>query len=615
MSSDHAESSVRVPTPAVQMNMQGLSMDEVAGRLHLARRQLAKGRITNLKFLLPLFLNLKGRPFTLDNHFPLEPLFSTNLPRELYVRSGRQIGKSTALAAQGTIQSVCIKNFVTLFVTPLFEAIRRFSSNYVRPFVEDSPLASMWASPSATNSVLQREFNNKSMMIFSFAYLSADRTRGIPADKNAFDELQDLNPDFVPIIAETMSASPYGGILQGTGTPKTLDGLVDVCWSRSSKAEWVTRCPACNYENIAGLAYDLIKMIGPHNTEIGPGRPGTVCAKCSRPIDPRTGGWIHARPELRLDCAGYHIPQIIMPMHYGNEQRWKILTGKLEGMHNTPTHVFYNEVLGEGFDSGSKLVTITNLQQAATLHENTLQAAREVKDRYVRRIIGVDWGGGGAKRVSFTTIAVIGQLPTGQLECFYGERSITPNVPLQEAQLILKIAAALKCSHIAHDYTGAGSLREQFLFDAGVPHKSVIPIAYIGPTNGPLMRHVEATDYHPRHYYEVDKPRSLALICNQIRDGALKFFKYDHKGPDNPGLLHDFLSLIEEKNDSRAGGDLYTIIRNPKTNSPDDFVHAVNVACCSIWHMTQKWPDLAAVSKLEVSPELMATLNPARPSW
>lgn len=614
MSQDPLESSVPQTSRPLAIN-HALSIDDAAALLHKAREQLSKGRLTNLKFLLPLFLNLKGKPFTLDQHFPLEPLFSTTMPRELLVKSGRQIGKSTSLAAQGVIQSVCIPNFVTLFVTPLFESIRRFSSNYVRPFVDDSPIHHLWSAPSANNSVLQRSFYNRSMMIFSFAYLSADRTRGIPADKNAFDELQDFNPDFIPIITETMSASPFGSIMQGTGTPKTLDNLIEITWSRSSQAEWVTKCPACNYENIAGLAYDLIKMIGPHHPDIGPKRPGTICAKCQRPLDPRLGGWIHSRPNMRLDCAGYHIPQIIMPMHYSNEQRWKMLVGKLQGMHSTPTHVFYNEVLGESFDSGSKLVSVTDLRRAATLPANTLENARKRVDTYIRRIIGIDWGGGGSKRVSFTSLAVVGQLPDGKLECFYGARSMTPNDPMQEVQLILKVAAALRCSHLAHDYTGAGALREQFLFNAGVPQSSVIPIAYTGPTSGTLMRHVEATDYHPRHYYQVDKPRSLALLCHQIREQQISFFEYDYKTPDNPGLLHDFMSLIEEKSDSRGGRDLYTILRNPKTNAPDDFAHAVNVACCSHWHMSRKWPDLAAVSHMQVPEELRSVINPPRPNW
>jgi hypothetical protein len=57
-------------------------------------------------------------------------------------------------------------------------------------------------------------------MYFSYAFLDAERTRGIPADKNVIDEVQDMNYDFLQIIHETLSGQPLG-LKQYAGTPKS----------------------------------------------------------------------------------------------------------------------------------------------------------------------------------------------------------------------------------------------------------------------------------------------------------------------------------------------------------------------------------------------------------
>src|SRR5262249_20334736 len=75
-----------------------------------------------------------------------------------------------------------------LYITPLYEQIRRFSTNYVRSFIDQSPIKHLWLGTHTENSVLQRTFSNNSKMIFSFAYLDADRTRGVSSDFVSFDE-------------------------------------------------------------------------------------------------------------------------------------------------------------------------------------------------------------------------------------------------------------------------------------------------------------------------------------------------------------------------------------------------------------------------------------------
>ena len=527
-----------------------------------------------------------------------------------YVLNGLLSHNSTSLAAQGVITCNCIPWFTTFYVMPLFEMTRRFSSNYVRPFIDNSPVRSLFQGTDTTNSVLQKSFKNNSQMQFSFAYLDADRTRGVSADAISLDEIQDLCYDFIPIIRETMSGSDWGGIERYAGTPKTLDNTIEGLWTDSSQAEWIIKCYACGHWNTPCLTHDLDAMIGPYDPKISEDRPGTICAKCRRPINARNGRWVHAYPDKRWQFAGYHVPQIILPMHYADPEKWSALLSKKEGKGNTPINVFYNEVCGESYDSGSKIITVTDLKAAADLPwERDPNDAAQHLDEYIYRVLAVDWGGGGEEEMSFTSMAVMGILPSGEIHNLYGYRSLTPHDHEYEAQLCLGAVTKFRCHFLAHDYTGAGSLRETFITQAGFPLRNIVPIVYTRAAAGGILNYKPATQIHPRDHYQMDKSRSLLLTCNQIRRRRLRFFKYDYVDSEDPGLLHDFLALVEEKTDSRLGKDIYTITRDP--NRKDDYAQAVNMGAIALYHATGKWPDISATARLKLDKSTLDAIHPA----
>lgn len=523
-----------------------------------------------------------------------------------FVIDGALSHNTTSLAAQGILFSNCVSHYTTLYITPLYETIRRFSQSYVRPFIETSPVKHLFSGSKTINSVLQRTFKNRSQMFFSFAFLNAERTRGIPSDAVSYDEIQDLNYEFVPIIRETMSGSKWG-LERFTGTPKSLDNTIHQLWSDSSQAEWVIKCHrgGCGHWNIPAIEWDLIEMIGQDPTGVSEKSPGLICAKCAKPLRPRMGRWIHAYPKKRWEFAGYHVPQVIMPMHYASEEKWAILVGKQQGRGNTRTNVFFNEVCGESYDTGSKVCTETDLKEAAILpwHNKVDEAEKEI-NRYERRVLAVDWGGGGKKGVSFTALAVLGMQSDGKIDCIWGMRSLTPHDHVREARLCIGAMNRFKCGIMAHDYTGAGARQETIVHQCGLPMHRIMPIWYTGTAQKSIMLYRERTEDHPRDVYYVDKSRSLLLTCNQIKYGWLRFFKYDYNGPDDRGLLRDFLALMDEKVDSRIGRDLYTIVRDPAQS--DDFAQAVNMGCCALWYMSKKWPNLAVAAKMQMDPDLIA---------
>lgn len=600
--------------------------DDYIKRLILARHYLRKSRVPTLKPLLPLLLQLKGKPYRLHHYFPFEPFFRTRMPQTTLLKTGRQVSKSTSLAAQGVVFSNSISYFSTLYVTPLFEMIRRFSHNYVRQFLENSPAKRLFIGTKQLNSVLQRNFKNGSAMYFSYAFLDAERTRGIPADKNVIDEIQDMNYDFLQIIHETLSGSKYG-IKQYAGTPKSLDNTCQKLWEDSSQAEWMIKCQTagCGYWNVPALAWDLYEMIGKWHKEISEQTPGVVCAKCTKPLNPRFGRWVHAYPERRWTFSGYHVPQIIMPMHYANQEKWSVLVGKMQGRNNTTPTTFLNEVCGESCDSGSKLVTVTDIKNACILPwSRRADEAVAKMPKYLYKILAVDWGGGGGRlrsssnkkagdqqrmRSSFTTLAVLGLLPTGQIDTIWGHRSLRTHDYEYEARLCLEAIVKFKCSHLAHDYSNAGEGRLALLTMSGFPVSNILNIRYHGVGHALMDYHEPAWD-NPHAWYSLDKSRSLVTTCQSIKYGLIRFFQYDYKSADDPGVLHDFLSLIEEKVDSRIGTDIYTIVRNP--NSPDDFAHSVNIGAFSLWWMNGKLPDIAEAAKMKIPKRLLKHVHPVQ---
>lgn len=613
-----------LPFPAKEIGLTGME-DPVTRALKVAGYCMKRSGYTTLRPMLPAMLKLKGQPYSINDYFPFEPLFRTDQPSKQLWMCGRQLSKSTSHAAEGVLKATFIPYFSTLFVTPLYEMIRRFSHNYVREFIENSPLKRMMLGDHSASNVLQRSFANGSVLHFSFAFLDAERTRGIAADKMVIDEVQHINSEFIPIIRETMSGSPWG-IEQYSGTPLSLDNTIERLWQDSSQAEFMVKCHhgGCGHWNVPRSTHDLREMIGNYHDDIGPTSPGVVCRKCTFPLDPRRmGRWVHAYSERVGDFNGYHVPQIVMPLHYENPKKWAILLGKQRGASGTTENVFMNEVCGESWDTGSKLVTLTDLKNACVLPwKNTVDEAEKHLSQYQYRILGVDWGGGGGRlkgssnkkgqemreRTSFTTLAVCGIRPDGKVDCLWGYRSQHTHDHFYEARLILAALARFRCSHFAHDYNGAGASREVLVRQAGFPIDNILPITYHPSAKKAIMHHHEPVDDHPRHWWSVDKGRSLVLMCDLIKHGRLRFFEYDHQNADEPGLVHDFLALIEEKIHRPLGADVYQITKNP--NLTDDFAHAVNLATCSLFNLRGAWPDLSVTLKFYMPRELVEYVHP-----
>jgi hypothetical protein len=576
--------------------------------------------VPSLVPLLPQLLSLNGKPFTLNDHFPFEPIYKRfHIPQQTVLKCGRQVSKSTSLAVQGIIQSAVRPYFKTLFVCPLFEQIRRFSTNYVRPFINNSPVKSalIGEAVSGAQNVLQRTMKNESIMFFTFCFLDAERVRGISADKLAIDEVQDINWDFIEVLRHCLSASDYK-FRQYSGTSKTEDNTLERLWRQSSMAEWCIKC-VCGKWNVMNREQGLVDMIR---------KEGLMCPNCSRFINPRLGNWEHqvTDREIIRDFAGYHVPQPLLPMHLPTEcggdpkkgpDAWQtIWRAKNKGDQVK----FFNECLGEACDVSSKLVNLSELRRAAKLPwKNDVNEALARAGDYPMLTMGVDWGGGAGgivRRVrgvlvveggtpSFTAATVCGFRPGTVLpDVLFAHRFASSTHPYQEVKQILQWYQQFGCYRLGHDFGGAGNMREVIMLQTGFPMSRVFPAMYVPAISKNMVTFVPPSGQNTRSYYTVDKARSLSMLCSLIKCESVRLPEWE----SFKDIGEEFLCLVEDKRERPSGADIVLITRDPSKS--DDFCHALNFACISHWHSVQQFPDLAEQFNVGLSMEQMDALYP-----
>lgn len=549
----------------------------------LAKR-LKEDPTGSLAPLLPLMFRLKNAPYSLSwSHFMMEPMFRMRrTARRMLWRTSRQISKSTSLASSQLSRAAIQPYYNILTVMPLFEQVRKFSQNTVKPFITSSPLKSMFSDPEGSDSVLQRNMSNGSILFYSYSDGDPSRTRGIPADEISVDEAQDADISDLPIIEACYSASKFK-LARYTGTPKTFDNTIHLLWEDSSQAIWHIPCmeTGCKHVNRCAAESDLLKMIGDRTL---------ICAKCGRPVNSRLGYYVHTYPERQLSFAGYHVSQPILPMHYESPKDWQLL---LDYRRDKPTYSFYNEILGEPYDTGTKLISGDDLRAAATVA--SVEPHNMPQGRYIATAVGVDWGGRGKEKtsdsedfISNTAIAVAGALPDGTIEIPWLHKIPYTIDSTEESSIVVNAAAGCGAQYIGMDYGGQGNVQETLLRAKGWPNDRIVPFTYavMAPTR-PIVFYNPPAARGVRSSYTLDKPRSLLLLCELIKRKIVRLPDADKYINDH---LRDFLNIIEESIDNPRGSPRRLVKRMSRRT--DDVVHAVNLVVVTLFHSLQMWPSI-----------------------
>jgi hypothetical protein len=398
-----------------------------------------------------------------------------------------------------------------------------------------------------------------------------------------------------------MSAHEEYGFYLFSGTPRTTNNILTEKWLASSMAEWFVPCSGCRYENIPNLQNDVLKMIG---------KTGPICAKCGKGLDVSLGFYEHKKPKLRGAFEGFHIPQVIHPIHANNPSKWTDLIYK---QNTWKAAKFQNEVLGEPCDESVCPITEGDLRAAGNKYKNIFSTAVELRKQYDAVVLGVDWSGFGAKEESTTCLALAAAKPgTDVVDILYLQRFKTNLKPEEEARQLIDMAHNFGLTYFAHDFSGAGMIREAVMTQSGFPAQQIVPFQLVF---APATKHV-ITFYNPptggRSCYNIDKTRSMQLLFEMIKRKKLMLPEWE----SCKELLSDFLNITQETRETPRGSEFTIMLK--KSGKPDDMVFAINFAASTIWHTRGVYPSLVETllpNSNHVTKEDLKLMDPEVARW
>ena len=546
--------------------------------------KIRKGELRTLIPFLGLF-KLNGKPMSLKMHYQFSPIYNCVQAANTVFMCGRQLGKSYAICSDFLLRSMLIPFYHTLLIQPRGDQIQRLINTVYKPLLASCPICDVFISSTERAKMALREFRNGSLAYADHSFIDGGaRLRGISnCAATSWDETQDIDYDTLDIGNETMSASLFWGFARYTGTPKTTDTTLALLWNRSSQAEWVIPCGHCGHRNIPNPEQDLLKMIG---------KSGPVCSKCGKPVNPADGGYVHAIPERMHLFPGYHVSQTVHPLHALRPSKWQRLLDKLESYTEL---ALYNEVFGWPYDAATSPLTMSDLQKAT--HDISVSSPSDVfsiRDRYRYITVAVDWGGGGVISDSYTAMAVLGLQSSGDvIDVLYGARLPKSMTPTAETEEIMRWIRDSGANAFAFDNGGAGFVRLEMMKHAGlsaVPGLVTVPMNYVAPRSGDVMKPHMNQREQDMYYYTLDKSRSLAICITAIKSQKVRLPKFSDI--DDNAYQRDLLALREDP--SKSMRNEVVILIGKKPGVPDDFAHAVNFGCSQIWDHFGAYPRIGA---------------------
>jgi len=417
----------------------------------IAKQQSALLSVTPSQFVefsvrVPDKKSQKFLPFSFDGRKYLRLPYDTPAKRTLY-KCGRQVEKSTLLGNK-TLAYCCIINaFNVLYVSPTNQQTKTFSQDRLKEPMETSEVLKAWTTTKLSDSVFLKKFINRSQITLRYAYHNADRTRGIPADMILLDELQDIITENIPVIEQCASHSPFK-IFIYSGTPKSFDNSIEYYWSNySTQNEWVVPCD--HHGTPSDPSTWFWNVLGEENI----GKKGLICSKCGEIINPMRpeSRWAmmnaSVKDKLTEPYEGYRIPQLMVP--------WLKWSEILDSYTTYPRQKFFNEVLGESFDSGTRPLTrqdvIDNCDPSLRMTPEGLSAIKSKMSGGMDIFAGIDWGTG----ENTYTIMSLGTYIDGKFTIFYIHRFEGQEMePPVQIEIIAELIRKWDVKLVGADYGG-----------------------------------------------------------------------------------------------------------------------------------------------------------------
>ena len=499
---------------------------------------------------------LNGEKFDFTGREYLFPIY--NAPhKEILLKTGRQVEKSTMLANNLTIMCCMIPFFRCMYVSPSHVQTRTFSNDKLKPVLERSPMIARYLQDNKVSTqVFEKGFTNGAFIFLRSAFLSADRARGISSDLLCLDEIQDLIMSNIPVIAQCLSHSKYQFHLYA-GTPKTFDNTIEQFWEHSSQNEWMVPCSKCSPTLGKKWNFLDVKNIG---------KRGPICKFCGADLDVTQGQWQAANPGGRM--KGFRIPQLMVPWIAKKDgDPWKTLVHELE---TYPESQFYNEVLGLSYDNAAKPITRADIMMNCHSDHHFIEPRGAIPDNISKMILfaGIDWGEGndgtgkdvmGKIRTASYTILTIGGMVGRQFKVVYVKKykgkEIDPEYIVND---VVGICKRLKVRMIGVDW-GHGWGVNNRLFRMYGPDRCV-QFMYVDSQK-------EVRKWDPVGYkFQLMRNHVMSEIFFKFKEGEFIFPRFEEWEEFAKDILNISVEYVEYQRKLRY-------IHRP--SDPDDFFHSL----------------------------------------
>lgn len=355
---------------------------------------------------------------------------------------------------------------------------------------------------------------------------------------------QDLRKDVISVIKETMTHSKVKKVIYA-GTPKRTKGTLADLWFGSTQNEYMLKCDACNHWNVLG------------EDNIGPS--GVICSKCSSSINAKNtkGQWVSTyTTNNKSPLEGYRV----CLLHFSESPWVNWQNDIIYKRENTSKALFYNETLALEYDAGSIPITREEIIRACS-PELKMDPEPDKSSKGYPSILGIDYGPVNSE--DSHTVISISQVRNGILQIVYAKKFLGKEASYAYIHKeIPKLMQKWNCVHLAADYGMGEAPNSEFRDKLGI--EKVITYQH-------LFSQKEMIRWNPKMpAYTLNKNTVLTQFFKWIKQGKIKFPRWEDFSTFEPDLRNVILEFDEEKNTTR-----YTNV------GPDDFVHATVFAMMS----------------------------------
>jgi hypothetical protein len=544
--------------------------------LEEASRQVAglstvlPSQFTEFAFRMPGADGLGYESFSFGARRHMRRIYDTPAKRVLLF-CGRQVEKSTLLGNRAIGYACLVTGYRTLYVSPSATQTKTFSTDRIKEPLETSEVLRAFTASALQQNVFEKQFVNRSKITLRYAFLNADRCRGIPAWGLFIDELQDILGDNIPVIEQATSHAPEAWQrFIYAGTPKSLDNVIEYYRSGTSKGrpmstmgEWVVPCDCKSGEG--GRYWNVL---GEKNIQ----RRGLSCERCGKIMNPMHADaqWAHMQKDGIFEA--YRIPQLMVPW-----RKWEEI---YLDYGRYPREKFYNEVLGISYDSGLRPLTRAQVREccnpAVTMRTAELEKYKN-RAHGTPVFAGLDWGTG---ENSYTVLS-LGTYVQSKFRIFYIHRftgeEVDPEVQLARIAEMLKYFSVRV---IGADYGGGHYPNDRLIRTFGP--RRVQRYQYVTKLkkklllNGPLRR------------WQVMRTEVMSDIFNAIKRKQIELPCWEEF--EDP-FANDCLNIYSEYNKTTRA-----IQYTHRPDRPDDSLHSILYCFLASMLITPR-PDIIAPMK------------------